>query len=138
MGQVGMGLKASLKNRKIRVLIPAVLGFLAYGAWAAYINRGTDHLILSGLAEGVRAFTFTSIGSLLIELVWYLTRGIKNLKIRIPFAGFSTWAAVQCIAFSIHYSINPETVLATMGPSLVVSCFYVNSYVIGLSRLERA
>ena len=132
---LGEQIKDKLQYRKVRVLIPAVLGMLAYGTWAFYVNRATDHQLLSAAAEGGRAFVFTSVGSLLIELCWHLCRGISKLKVRALITGFSTWLGVQGIAFSIHYSINPETVLATMSPSLVISFFYVGSYVLALSKL---
>ena len=42
---------------------------------------------------------------------------------------------MQSIAFAIHYMVNPETVLTTMAPSLVVSSIYVTLYNLGLAKV---
>ena len=122
-------------RRWARVLIPAVIGLIAYGHWAAFANRHTDHQLMSAVVEGLRTFLFTCIGNLLTETIWSFTKGISTKNLRIPVTCIFTWMTMQSIALSIHMSINRETALMTVAPSLILSCIYVSGYVTGLSRL---
>ncbi|SMF01580.1 hypothetical protein [Pseudobacteriovorax antillogorgiicola] len=131
-----MKVRSLLQRRSVRVLVPATFGLIVYGNWAAYVNRDTDHQLLSGIIEGSRAFTFTLIGNMLTEAIWSLTSRIKNLKLRIPTACVITWCIMQSIAFTIHSFINPDTALQTIMPSLIMSAIYVSAYMTGLSRIE--
>ena len=124
------------KVKKFRVLIPACAALLAYGAWAAFVNRHTDHQMLSGLSEGLRAFTFTTIGNLLTETVWGFYGRLRFVALRILASSLTTWMTIQGISFTIHSSINPGTALTTIAPALVISSVYVITYVIGLAELE--
>lgn len=124
------------KQRYLRVLIPAVIALVVYGNWASYVNQDTGHQLLSAIIEGGRAFTFTIIGNLLTEFMWSITSRIRLKAIRVPAAALLTWCTMQSIALSIHSSINPDTALKTIAPSLIVSSIYVTLYILGLSKIS--
>lgn len=131
-----MTIRELFQKRTLRVLVPAMIGFISYANWAAFVNRHTDHQLTSAAIEGLRTFVFTCIGNLLTETMWSLTINIRISAYRIPLTCLMTWFTMQSIALSIHTAINPSTALATIAPSVIISGIYVSLYVTGLSKIQ--
>lgn len=133
-----MELSQILQKRSFRVLIPALMALIFYSQWASFINRETSHQALSSSIEGLRAFIFTILGNLVTEFMWSATARVEKLSQRVPLACLMTWCFMQSIAFSVHFSINPATALATIAPSLIISAIYVSFYMSGLAKIHSA
>ena len=152
---VGRKIQQWIGNKKVRVWVPPIAGFLFYGGWALLANSGLlsellpkemlinaagnteggrEAALLAGLTQGSYSFTVTLILALIVE--WLFQR-LSGWPLR------SIW--VFCVAFVVLVSTSagvniiagtPNVVL-TILPGLVVSSLYTLVYILALRRIHR-
>lgn len=122
-----------LRSSRFRIAISCVSGFLAYGAWAIWINGGFSDPAAwrAGWVQGLYSAFITAVLSGLME--WLLARlqwGRRVLAVLLPsllLFGTST---------TLHLLSGTPKVLATIAPSYLMSVVTIVAYVVLVERME--
>ena len=125
-----------LDSRTLRGIAAGILGFIAYGGWALYVNsqHGIAVGFKAGFVQGTYSFALTLSTTMLME---FLLTSLQNT--RGPY--FLTLSITNTITFATAYLINwvfrtPE-ILLTIFPGFLIGIVYTAFYLLSLSRLSR-
>jgi len=132
-----------IHNKKRRIWLPPIAGFLFYGAWAFFINfpHGVESAIAAALTQGGYSFTITLVLALVIEFL-FLRLGTLSATASIPGAWRNVWVFIVGFSLLLFTSVGinvltgtPE-VLWTVLPGLTISAVYTVLYILALNKVE--
>lgn len=124
---------------KYRLLIPPVAGFLAYGAWAVFINysHGWDLAVKAGLTQGGYSFCITLILGVMIEWLFArLARTPLPLLLRGLCVFFLSFSLLVVTSYSLNYWLGTPELILTILPGLLMSAMYTALYIFTLSKSQ--
>ena len=124
-----------LDSRTLRGIAAGILGFIAYGGWAFYVNsqHGVAAGLKAGFVQGTYSFALTLSTTLLMEFLWTSLQNTKGTY-------FLTLSITNSLTFATAYLINwvfltPE-ILATIIPGFLIGIVYTAFYLSSLRKLN--
>ncbi|MGS2718501.1 hypothetical protein ACVBE9_10035 [Eionea flava] len=128
-----------IHNKTLRLWLPPIAGFLAYGGWALFINfsHGWYSAAVAGLTQGSYSFTVTLLLAIVIE---YLFSALNRTNIHTYWRNISVFITGFSLLVVTSVGVNVITgtpeVLWTVLPGLSVSAVYTVVYILALGRVE--
>jgi hypothetical protein len=124
-----------LHNKKIRLWVPPLAGFLFYGAWAGFINaaHGWENAITAGLTQGSYSFSITLVLAIVVEWLFVRLAGTPLRSFWVFLAGF---LLLSSTSVSANLLTGTPEIVWTVLPGLTVSLVYTVIYIIALNKLE--
>lgn len=116
----------------VRVLTPAIAGFLAYSAWGCIANSSypVEVWLKAGVIQGTISF-FTNL--LLASFMEALFRAFQNKWLTVGI----TIPSIMSSSFTIHTLAGTPEVLLTILPAVTIGSVYVYGYVSTLVYINR-
>ncbi|MFT5421718.1 MAG: hypothetical protein ACI9D5_002476 [Candidatus Endobugula sp.] len=123
-----------MHNKKIRVWVPPIAGFLFYGAWAGFINyaHGWESAITAGLTQGSYSFLITLVLAMVVEWLFVRLKGAPLRSFWVFLAGF---LLLSSSSISANLLTGTAEILWTVLPGLTVSLVYTVVYILALNKL---
>jgi hypothetical protein len=120
----------------VRLLMPALIGFIFYGGWAFWANSeyGLTMAFKAAFIQGSYSFTITLVLALKIE--WLFLR-FKSWPAHLYLIGLISCSFLYLSSWSINYYAGTPNILLTILPGAAVSTVYTIIYIIGLNKLEK-
>jgi len=131
-------LLARLASSKIRrSALTGVVGFVAYGGWAYYVNlgHGDDVALRAGLVQGSYSLALTMGSSYLIEQLLTLFAAV-DARTALLLASATSAAIALSVAYGIHWLIGTPMILTTILPGFVIGSVYAFIYGLSVQKLQ--
>jgi hypothetical protein len=124
-----------MHNKKIRLWVPPITGFLFYGAWASFINtaHGWENALAAGLTQGSYSFLITLVLAIVVEWLFVRLAGTSLRSFWVFLAGF---LLLSSSSVSANLLTGTPEILWTVLPGLTVSLVYTIIYIIALNKLD--
>jgi hypothetical protein len=118
-----------------RGLVSAVLGFAAFGAWAALANwsHGAHARLVAGVTQGTLSFCTTFTISMVAEVICATTRR-RALQLALSTVGTASVLAMALAA--VHAAVGTPEIVRTIAPSVLSGTIFCTSYVLVLRRAQ--
>lgn len=120
----------------VRSVAAGVLGFLAYGSWAFWVNmeHGTDIGARAGLVQGSWSFVLTLTMTLVMEWLLRVTAptgapGVVTLVITVACLFGGSW--------SVNWLAGTPDILLTILPGFLIGSGYSTAYIWAHRRLSQ-
>lgn len=119
----------------IRSVVSALLGFLAYGGWAFYVNymHGLEAATKAAFTQGSYSFTVTLVMTLLME---YLFRLLSHPTLRFFATFFGTCAILYSTSWGVNALAGTPEIFMTILPGIIIGTIYTFGYTLSLARLQ--
>lgn len=121
-------------SAKLRLILPAIMGFVAYGAWAYFANDEftTEVALKAAMTQGSYSFIITLILSVLIE---YLYKRLNKIN------HHHWWViSISCLllyssSWFVNFIAETPNIVMTILPGAMMSTIFTVVYVFNLKQL---
>jgi hypothetical protein len=125
------------RSKFLRSGLTGVVGFVAYGGWAYYVNLsfGAETALRAGLVQGAYSLALTMGSSYLIEqlLILYAKAGPRSTLL---LASATSSAFALSVAYGIHWLIDTPMIFTTIMPGFVIGSAYALIYGLSVQKLQ--
>lgn len=129
----GASLKSDDRIALWRSLFSALAGFIAFGAWAWFVNReyGPEVGVKAWWTQGSYSFVLTLIMTLIMEAVFKRSKSVVKTAVPVCLGVYAT-------SWSVNWLAGTPDILQTIAPGAVISTVYTVTYCLGLRKLALA
>lgn len=120
-------------EKRKRQLFTAAISAIGYGAWAFYINHGTESLYSATVVQTVSSFIAGYSVAAIVEKVFWKAQP----PWRLPLASLLPFSCVLVIFALVHALVGTEQILLTILPNSVIGFVYFHLYCLGLERVAK-
>lgn len=130
-------MRTSSSRSVLRAATTGLLAAVAFGAWAAYANRGHDVATTARAAFAQALLSFASSAAA-VGLLERLFAAASSPVVGFAVAVTGTMGVIGVVLVGVHAAVGTPELLATIAPSLLSGLGFSTLYAAGLLRAARA